>query len=63
MWVMFFRKYDDSKLATVISFIAMGLRYAGILCILESLIVPCIILVLIGVGGHFLAEFVAGEIG
>lgn len=63
MWIMIYRKYADSKWATVISFIAMLLRYAGIVCFVDSAILPGIILLILGIGGHFLAEFVAGEIG
>lgn len=56
MWVLSWKTYKISKLATFVSVVGALVRYAGVLCFFESLIPAGIICVAIGIGLHFGAE-------
>ena len=59
MWVLSWKKYKFSKFATFLSVIAAMVRYAGVVCLLSSLIPAGIICIAIGIGIHFGAEAIA----
>ena len=56
MWILIWKKYKLSKLATFISIIGALMRYAAVLCIAYSAIAGFFVCGVIGVGLHFLAE-------
>lgn len=59
MWMLFWKKYKLSKLATCISVIGALTRYGGVLCIAEGLIAGVIGCFAVGIAMHFLAEQIA----
>ena len=56
MWVLSWKKYGASKLATFVSVIGALTRYGGVICLFSSLIPAGIICLAIGIGIHFGAE-------
>lgn len=56
MWILSWKKYAYSKFATFVSVVGALTRYGGVICLVNSLIVPAIICILIGIGIHFGAE-------
>ena len=59
MWVLSWKKYSFSKLATFVSVIGALVRYAGVMCLVSSLIPGAIICIAIGVAFHFIAEAIS----
>ena len=59
MWVLSWKKYAASKLATFISVIGALVRYGGVLCLINAAIPAGIVCIAIGVGIHFGAEAIA----
>ena len=59
MWVLSWKNYALSKLATFVSVIGAFVRYAGVVCLFSSLILPGIICIAIGIAIHFCAEEIA----
>lgn len=59
MWVLSWKKYSLSKFATFVSVIGALIRYAGVMCLVYSLIPAAIICIAIGIGFHFLAESIS----
>ena len=56
MWVLSWKKYSLSKLATFVSVIGALTRYAGVTCLFSSFIPAGLICIAIGIGIHFGAE-------
>ena len=61
MWLLSWTNYRLSKFATFISVIAALLRYAGVACLVSSLILPGIICLAIGIALRFVAEAIANK--
>lgn len=61
MWVLSWKNYALSKMATFLSVIGTLVRYGGVLCLFSAVIPAGIICILIGVGFHFLAEYIGFE--
>ncbi len=59
MWVLSWTKYANSKFATFVSIVGALTRYGGVLCFFYSAIVAGIICLAIGIGIHFLADFIS----
>ena len=59
MWVLSWKKYAVSKLATFVSVLGALTRYAGVMCLFASAIPAGIICLAIGIGIHFGAEAIA----
>ena len=59
MWILSWKNYKISKLATFISIMAALTRYAGVYCLFSELLVPGLVCIAIGIGFHFVAEAVA----
>lgn len=59
MWVLSWKNYKLSKLATFVSIIGALVRYGGVVCLFSSLILPGIICIAIGIAIHFCAEEIA----
>lgn len=59
MWILTWKNYALSKFATFLSVVGTLTRYGGVLCFSSSVIPAGIICLAIGIGFHFLAEFVA----
>lgn len=61
MYIMTYKKYARSKLATVVSFFGMLLRYGGILFLVEEkgFSPGPLLCIAAGIGAHFLAELIA----
>lgn len=59
MWVLFWKQYKFSKMATFVSVIGALIRYGGVLCIFYGVIPAALICIAIGVGIHFGAEQIA----
>ena len=58
MWVLSWKKYKLSKLATFFSVIVALMRYSAVLCVASALIPAFVVCALIGVGLHFGAEYI-----
>ncbi len=58
MWVLSWKKYGSSKLATFVSVVGALTRYAGVLCFCYGAILAGVICIAIGIGFHFLAEYI-----
>ncbi len=63
MWLLSWTNYRLSKLATAVSVIAALLRYAGVACLVASLIPAGIICLAIGIALRFAAEAIAKKKG
>ena len=59
MWVLSWKKYAVSKLATFVSILGALMRYAGVVCLFSSVIPAALICLAIGIGLHFGAEAIA----
>lgn len=59
MWVLSWKQYKISKLATSVSVIGALTRYGGVLCLFGALIPAAVICLAIGIGCHFWAEEIA----
>ena len=58
MWILSWKKYGASRLATFVSIIGALTRYGGVICLVNALIPAALICIAIGVGLHYLAEAV-----
>lgn len=58
MWILSWKKYSVSRLATFVSIIGALTRYGGVICLVNALIPAALICIAIGVGLHYLAEAV-----
>lgn len=61
MWLLFRKQYKNSKSATVISAIAMLMRYGGVLALFSGVIPMALVFFGIGIGLHYLAENIASK--
>ncbi len=59
MWILSYKRYGASKMATFVSVIGTLTRYGGVLCLFTGLFPAAIICVGIGIGMHFWAESIA----
>ncbi len=59
MWILSYKNYKVSKMATLISVIGTLTRYGGILCLFAALIPGALICLAIGIGMHYWAEQIA----
>lgn len=59
MWILSWKKYALSKFATFVSIVGALMRYAGVMCLVSTLILAALICIAIGVGLHFCAETIA----
>lgn len=57
MWLLTWKNYKLSKGATFLSVVGALMRYAAVLCISYGAIAGCVICAAIGIGLHFLAEY------
>ena len=59
MWILFWKKYGASKLASFVSFLGAIARYAGVGFLCSSMITEGIVALAIGIATHFIAEAIA----
>lgn len=59
MWILSWKKYTLSKLATFVSVLGTLVRYGGVLCLFSGLVPAGIICFLAGIGCHFGAESIS----
>lgn len=59
MWILSWNKYYYSKLATFISIVGALMRYAGVTFLISGIFSGALICFGIGIGFHYLAEYVA----
>ncbi len=59
MWILSYKKYAASKMATFISVIGALVRYGGFLCLFAALIPGALVCLAIGIGMHYWAENIA----
>lgn len=59
MWILSWKQYKHSKLATFVSVLGTLIRYGGVLCLFSALIPAAAICLAIGIGCHFWAEEIA----
>ena len=56
MWVLTWKRYQLSKLATFVSATGALIRYGGVTCLFSELIPAAIVCIIIGIAFHFWAE-------
>ena len=59
MWILSWKNYKLSKLATFVSVVGALMRYAGVICLFSSLILEGLIVFGVGIAIHFGAEAIA----
>lgn len=59
MWILFWKKYGASKMASFVSFLGAIARYAGVGFLCSSMITEGIVALAIGIATHFIAEAIA----
>ena len=59
MWIFAWKKYDLSKFATFVSVLGAFMRYAGVACLVSSLIPAALICISIGIVFNFGADAIA----
>ena len=59
MWILSWKKYALAKFATFVSVLGALMRYAGVTCLVSSLIPAGLICIAVGVVLHFGAEAIA----
>lgn len=59
MWIICWRRYPASILATIVSILSVVIRLTGVAIVFSNEIVIGIICFAIGIGIHYCAEFIA----